>query len=414
MTSTVRLRDVGSTYGGLTGKTKVDFGRGDASFVTFLEVINSTRLRGRDLERVRVAKGERQSRVMRGDLLFNGSSETPEEVALSAVVDFEPEASTFLNSFCFGFRLRSDAAVDPTYLAYFFRSAAGRSLVASLAQGATRYNIAKTKFLDVELALPSVEQQREIVESLGDADDLIAALERMIAKKQAIKQGMMQQLLTGRTRLPGFTGRWDEVALGESGVITGGGVDKTSNPGESAVMLLNYVDVYRAEFIDQGTARMQATASAAKLAKCSVKARDVFFTPTSETPDDIARSAVADADLPGVVYSYHLVRWRPGAGWDPSYLGYAFSTERFRAQASTFAAGSGTRYVVSMPGFRSLVVPKPPIDEQRAIGATLREVSNEINVLNARLRKAQAVKTGMMQELLTGRTRLPSFDSIDA
>ena len=157
MSSTVRLREVGSTYGGLTGKTKADFGRGDARFVTFLEVINSTRLSGRALEQVQVKKGERQNSVKRGDVLFNGSSETPEEVALSAVVDFDPSISTFLNSFCFGFRLRPDAVVDPTYLAYFFRSSAGRSLVSSLAQGATRYNIAKTKFLDVELTLPILQ-----------------------------------------------------------------------------------------------------------------------------------------------------------------------------------------------------------------------------------------------------------------
>ena len=114
MTTSVRLRDIGRAYGGLTAKTKADFGQGNASFVTFVEVIGNARLRGHSLDRVRVAKAERQNRVMRGDLLFNGSSETPEEVALSAVVDFEPTASTYLNSFCFGFRVRSGATADPT------------------------------------------------------------------------------------------------------------------------------------------------------------------------------------------------------------------------------------------------------------------------------------------------------------
>ncbi|GGD30243.1 hypothetical protein GCM10010915_08170 [Microbacterium faecale] len=305
-----------------------------------------------------------------------------------------------------------NAAVDAEYL--YYASSTLSTLVREQAGEQAVPLVNKSQFSEFEILLPSLPEQRVIAGALADSDDLIATLERLIAKKQAIKQGIMQQLLTGKTRLPGFTGRWDEVALGESGAITGGGVDKTRNPTETAVVLLNYMDVYRAEFIDQGTATMHVTASAPKMAKCSVKAGDVFFTPTSETPDDIARSAVADADLPGVVYSYHLVRWRPGPGWDPSYLGYAFSTESFRAQASTLAAGSGTRYVVSMPGFRSLVVPKPAIDEQRAIGATLREVSIEINALNARLSKAQAVKTGMMQQLLTGRTRLPVNDVVAA
>lgn len=259
----------------------------------------------------------------------------------------------------------------------------------------------------IEVPLPPAPEQCRISRSLRDADELISALERMITKKQAIKQGMMQQLLTGKTRLPGFSSQWDEVSLGESGTVSGGGVDKASNPGEATVQLLNYMDVYRAEFIGADTVSQVVTAPPAKISKCTIRAGDVFFTPTSEVPDDIARSAVAECDLPGAVYSYHLVRWRPSGDWDPSYLGFAFATERFRAQASTLAAGSGTRYVVSMPGFRSLLAFRPPIEEQRAIGNLLRDASLEIELLGRRLAKARAAKVGMMQELLTGRTRLP-------
>lgn len=198
---TFRLRDLGSTYGGLTGKTKDDFGRGSATFVTFLEVITSTRLTGRHLERVRVRKSERQNRVIRGDLLFNGSSETPEEVALSAVVAFDPSPTTYLNSFCFGYRIKRLDLADPTFLAYFFRSNGGRDIIASLAQGATRYNIAKTKFLELAPALPNPDEQRAIVAVLNDCDVEIESCRSRLAKAKAIKRGMMQELLTGRTRL---------------------------------------------------------------------------------------------------------------------------------------------------------------------------------------------------------------------
>jgi len=262
---------------------------------------------------------------------------------------------------------------------------------------------------DVMLPWPvAVKEQRAIASALSSALELIEALERQIAKKQAIKQGLMQQLLTGNARLPGFTAKWDEVLLGETGTISGGGVDKNSNSGEQIVRLLNYMDVYRAEFVTSDTATQVVTAPRAKLTRCAVRAGDVFFTPTSEIPDDIARSAVATSDLPGVVYSYHLVRWRPSDEWDPSYLAFAFSTEKFRRQASIMAAGSGTRYVVSMPAFRSLVALRPPIDEQRAIGSVLRDASAAIESLRARLAKARAIKSGMMQQLLTGRTRLPA------
>lgn len=198
----VRLRDAGSTYGGLVGKTKDDFGTGPATFVTFVEVMSGARLLGRSLEYVNVRSTERQNRVQRGDVLFNGSSETPEEVALAAVVDYDPSPTTYLNSFCFGYRLRERDSIDPTYLAYFFRSSGGRSLVFALAQGATRYNIAKTKLLETSPILPPIVEQREIVNVLRSVEDEIAALRDRLTKARNIKTGMMQQLLTGRARLP--------------------------------------------------------------------------------------------------------------------------------------------------------------------------------------------------------------------
>lgn len=297
------------------------------------------------------------------------------------------------------------AQLDRDFLYYYLSSI--KSQIKKIGQQGTQSNLNAGMVRDFRVSLPPLPEQQRISSAVSAVDDLIVALDRMIAKKQAIKQGMMQQLLTGKTRLPGFSGQWDEVSLGESGTVSGGGVDKTSNPGEATVQLLNYMDVYRAEFIGADTVSQVVTAPPAKISKCTIRAGDVFFTPTSEVPDDIARSAVADCDLPGVVYSYHLVRWRPSGGWDPSYLGFAFATERFRAQASTLAAGSGTRYVVSMPGFRSLLAFRPPIEEQRAIGDLLRDTSLEIELLRRRLAKARAVKVGMMQELLTGRTRLP-------
>lgn len=400
MSPTVRLRDVGTTYGGLTGKTKADFGCGNATFVTFLEVINNTRLRGRDLERVRVAMGERQSQVMRGDLLFNGSSETPEEVALSAVVDFDPDSSTFLNSFCFGFRLRPRAPVEPTFLAYFFRSSAGRSLVASLAQGATRYNIAKTKFLDVELALPSVERQRQIAESLGEADDLIAGLERMIAKKQAIKQGMMQALLTGKTRLPGFTDRWSESTIGALARVTGGGTPSTRvssywngdipwfTPAEIRPEGSGLVSTSERTITQEGLASSGATllptgsvlvTSRASIGNCAVAAVPVTTNQgfTSMIPADLRSS-------------WFLYYW----------------VQQNRSQFESRSAGS-TFLEISASKVAAIPLSRPSLPEQEAISGVLRDADAELDALKRRLAKARAIKNGMMQELLTGRTRLP-------
>lgn len=411
MTTAVRLRDVGSTYGGLTGKTKADFGTGDASFVTFLEVINNTRLHGTSLERVRVARGERQNRVMRQDLLFNGSSEIPEEVALSAVVDFEPTTDTFLNSFCFGFRLRQTETVNPAYLAYFFRSSSGRSLVASLAQGATRYNIAKTKFLDVEIALPSPERQRQIVEFLEDADGLIATLERLIAKKQAIKRGMMQRLLTGRTRLPGFNAEWSEIRLGNHVTyVKTVALSRAQLDANSPLKYLHYGDIHtRSSVLLDARIEEMPRASASLAARAGQLRRgDLVFADASEDPAGVGKSIeIADAPGTGVVPGLHTI----AARFDKSVLADGFKAylqfiPSFRGQLLRLAAGTKvlatTRSYIS-----SITLTLPAVAEQNAIAEALHDSEREIEALRVRLSKAQDMKTGMMQQLLTGRVRLP-------
>ena len=191
---------IGSIYGGLSGKSKDDFGTGAARYVTFMGIMANTLIRSNHTEHVRVEPGETQNRVLKGDLLFNGTSETPNELALGAVVDEEVD-DLYLNSFCFGFRIHDAESYYPLYAAYFFRESAGRSLMRGLAQGATRYNLSKTQFLSLELSMPSFPEQREIAHILGDLDAEILALEQRRAKTLDIKQGMMQELLTGRTRL---------------------------------------------------------------------------------------------------------------------------------------------------------------------------------------------------------------------
>ena len=110
-------------------------------------------------------------------------------------------SGVYLNSFCFGFRLHSDASAAGLYLAYFFRSGEGRKLLYALAQGATRHNLSKAALMAIEFRLPSLKEQNAISAVLSDMDAEIAALQERRDKTRVMKQGMMQELLTGRTRL---------------------------------------------------------------------------------------------------------------------------------------------------------------------------------------------------------------------
>lgn len=270
-----------------------------------------------------------------------------------------------------------------------------------------RGGLNKNILLNVNIAMPSLPEQQKIAEVLTDLDDLIAELEKVRDKKQAIKIGAMQELLTGKRRLPGFNKPWKEVELGEIGIFTGAGVDKKMNPEESRVRLLNFLDVYKRDFIYSSEIDCWSTASDAKISQCDIRKGDVFFTPSSETPYDIALSAVAMEDITNAVYSYHINRFRINEDWDIRFRTYIFKTRAFYNQAETLCEGSGTRYVISLSKFRKFVVKVPTEKaEQTAIANILSDMDDEISAINDKINKYKQIKAGVADELLSGRIRL--------
>ena len=195
-----KLGEVGKIYGGLSGKTKQDFGSGNSYYIPFMNVMKNVVIDKTFIEKVNLKQGETQNRVLKNDLLFNGSSETPEELGISSVI-LEDIEDLFLNSFCFGFRV-FDNNVSPIFLSYLMRSPYGRQVIYYLAQGATRYNLSKANFFNLEISFPkSLTEQTRIATILSDMDAELEALEQHLHKARQIKQGMMQELLTGRVRL---------------------------------------------------------------------------------------------------------------------------------------------------------------------------------------------------------------------
>lgn len=195
-----RLAQIGRPYGGLTGKTKADFGNGNAKYIPFMNVMSNVVIDPLFLDSVVVKPAEQQNAVQQGDLFFNGSSETPEEVGMCSYLA-EDVGTVFVNSFCFGFRLHDNVRDSGLFLAYLLRSQCGRDLLRSLAQGATRYNLSKKALIEVELELPTPQEQVAIASTLSDMDEELAAIQTKMKKARQIKAGMMQELLTGKKRL---------------------------------------------------------------------------------------------------------------------------------------------------------------------------------------------------------------------
>lgn len=195
-----QIGKIGITYSGITGKNKSDFGHGTAKYITFLNVLNNPIINTKELELVDISSNENQNKAIKGDLFFNVSSETPEEVGICSVL-LDDISNLYVNSFCFGFRI-TDKEVSGIYLSYLFRTSLGRDKMSSIAQGATRYNLSKDYFNEIELTIPPTKaEQTAIANILTTMDNEIEALEKERDKYKCIKQGMMQQLLTGKIRL---------------------------------------------------------------------------------------------------------------------------------------------------------------------------------------------------------------------
>jgi type I restriction enzyme S subunit len=167
------LREIGTTYTGLSGKSKSDFGHGAAKFITYMNVFSNPITSPEAVEPIEV--DDRQNEVQEGDVFFTTSSETPEEVGMSSVL-LKNQGKTYLNSFCFGYR--PTEKIDGNYLAYMLRSDNVRNKIIFLAQGISRYNISKNKMMEIAIPLPNYKEQEKIGLYFRQLDNLITLHQR--------------------------------------------------------------------------------------------------------------------------------------------------------------------------------------------------------------------------------------------
>ena len=177
-----KLGEMGQTYTGLSGKTKDDFGHGQARFVTYMNVFSNPISNPEMTEPIEI--DPKQNEVEVGDVFFTTSSETPEEVGMSSIL-LEKRGKTYLNSFCFGFR--PSEKIDSYYLAYMLRSESTRAKIILLAQGISRYNISKNKVMEIAVSLPSLDEQKMIGQYFSQLDNLITLHQRKFEKLTNVK-----------------------------------------------------------------------------------------------------------------------------------------------------------------------------------------------------------------------------------
>jgi len=255
-----------------------------------------------------------------------------------------------------------------------------------------------------EVRLPSFSEQCAISEAMTDVDMLLEQVHALIAKKRSLKEAAMQQLLTGRQRLPGFRQQWSTRMVAQIAEVKTGPFGSTLHERD---YVENGTPIITVEHLGEfGVTRqnlpMVSASDLLRLRAYSLRAGDIVFSRVGS----VDRNALIREAEDGWLFSGRLLRVRPNRRLvDPAYLSYQFHGHKFKCAVATVAVGQ-TMASLNTAILNNLPVEVPPLAEQSAIATILGQIDSEICALEARLHKAVALKQAMMQQLLTGRIRL--------
>ena len=247
------------------------------------------------------------------------------------------------------------------------------------------------------IVLPPLDEQKCIAEALSDVDNMISSLEKLIAKKKAVKQGAMQELLTGKKRLPGFTGEWKSILLEDVCVFYNGGTPskKRSDWWNGCIPWISSSDLCENSitsvsinrYITQDALDHSATHLCPKNA-VSIVSR-VGVGKVAVTPCELCTSQ----DFTTIVSSAH----------NPYFLAYMLVP--IMKDMAMQAQGTSIKGI-TVEDIAKIKISTPSIKEQNQIVSILSDMDNEIEALEQKLEKTRQIKQGMMQQLLTGKIRL--------
>ena len=296
--------------------------------------------------------------------------------------------------------------VLPRFFKYQFESSGIQSLLGRQAQGGTMGVLNAGTLRPFRIPLPPLPEQRTIAAALSDMDSLLNGLERIIAKKRDLKQAAMQQLLSGQTRLAGFQGKWIEQQLGSSATLKariGWQGLTTAEYQETGDFFLvtgteiknGHIDWKSCHFVDEARYKQDKYIQLRKW--------DLLVTKDG-TIGKVA--LVVDLPIPATLNSGVFVIRPVNHSFHPEFFYFILCSQIFRNFLSQLSAGSTINHLYQKDFVKFSYLLPPTVSEQKAIAEVLSNMDAELSALEARRDKTRNLKQAMMQELLTGRTRL--------
>lgn len=344
----------------------------------------------------------------------------------------EDDRDVFLPDRLWQMKIKKDIDVNPKWLAALLSFSPFSKKIKDTATGTSgsMKNISKTAFLSLELPWPTLKEQNIIAKALSDTDELISTIELLIAKKQAIKTSTMQQLLTGRTRLPQFAKHpegtlkgykscevglipedWDCIYLNSLVSVLDAGVSVNSL--DEPDIFSHGKHILKTSCVNNGYFDANEKKSILPIdvtrAKCSPVKGGIIIS-RMNTPALVGEIGYVAEDEPYVFLPDRLwqMKLRKDVDNNPRWLAYLLSFPLFSHKIKEAATGtSGSMKNISKDSLLSLQIPLPKPQEQIAIATILSDMDAELVTLEKKLAKVRDIKQGMMQQLLTGRIRLP-------
>lgn len=337
-----------------------------------------------------------------GDVLFNRTN-TIDLVGKTAI--YRGEQPAIFAGYLIRINVKQDL-LDSRFLNYALNTELARKYsakVLSIAVGQANINGQKLKTYPIPLP-PTIDEQSAIATAVSDVDALLSGLDRLIAKKRDLKQAAMQQLLTGKNRLPGYSGDWEVKQLGEAADVKTGPFGSSLHERDyvldgTPIITVEHLGERGVEHINLP---MVSDADHKRLSAYILEVGDIVFSRVGS----VDRNALVRETEAGWLFSGRLLRVRPQRKLvHPMFLSYQFHSERFKLAVRNVAVGQ-TMASLNTKILNGLVVYLPTLAEQSAIADVLSDMDAELAALEARREKARLLKQGMMQELLTGKTRL--------
>ncbi|MCG8900716.1 restriction endonuclease subunit S [Tenacibaculum finnmarkense] len=400
------LGEIGETYSGLSGKTKVDFGRGKP-YITYMNIYSNPKLKIDFTDFVEINKSENQNSVKYGDIFFTTSSETPDEVGMSSVL-LNKVDELYLNSFCFGFRMFNFNTLLPEYAVYLLRGEKSRKIISILAQGSTRFNLSKITLLKrLTLALPPLKEQQKIAEILSTVDAKISIIDEQISENQNLKKGLMQSLLSkgiGHTEfkksaLGEIPKSWEVVKIQDIADVN---KESLANSTDKNYELF-YIDLssVKSGVIDLPTEKIKFS-DAPSRARRKIKKDDVIM---ATVRPNLLGYGYIDFKENDYFVSTGFVVLSYKENFNGRFLYQYLYSEVMQLQIEKLIVGSSYP-AINSSDVKHMKIPLPPLQEQQKIASILNSVDEKLGVLSEKKSYYQNLKKGLMQQLLTGKVRV--------